>query len=123
VTIRHASEARLTIPVAPETSPFAGEPPTPNIKLLRAAGPMVSWVEEHHDPRGGRPAHGRGRARGHGPGAPARRAPRVSPAQIGLGPRRTRRVHGLVCSLGTVSPAAPMVRDVAAAAQPLPVLA
>ncbi len=109
VTIRHAS-GTLTIPAAPETSPFAGEPPTPNIKLLRAAGPMVSWVEEHHDPRGGvlrtvvvaRGATGQVLLRAVLP---------AFPAQIGLGRDGTVAFTGLICSIGIVSPAAPAVRE------------
>jgi hypothetical protein len=111
VTIRNAT-GTLTIPVAPETSPFAGDPPTPNIKLLRAAGPFVSWVEEHHDPRGG-VARSIVVARA-ATGQVLVRTPIAEyPGQIGLGADGTVAFSAsLFCAIGVVSPAAPSVRAI-----------
>jgi hypothetical protein len=110
VTIRTAS-ATLTIPVAPET-PFAGDPPTPNITLLRATGPMVAWVEEHRAVPGGPIARSIVVARG-ATGQVLLRAPIPEyPYQVGLGADGTVAYTGVSCGIGVASPAAPALRAV-----------
>lgn len=111
VTIRTAT-GTLTIPVTPDTTPSAlgGDPPTPNITVLRAAGPMLAWVEETRAVASGVIARTVVVARGAG-GEILLRAPIPEyPAQVGLGADGTVAFTGMFCSFGVVSPAAPQLR-------------
>jgi hypothetical protein len=110
VTIRTAG-ATLTIPAAAET-PFAGDPPTPNITSLRAAGPMVAWVEQHRAVPGGVISRTIVVARG-ATGQVLLRTPIPEyPSQVGLGADGTVAFTGVFCALGVVSPAAPRLRTI-----------
>ncbi len=110
VTLRTAGATR-TIPVAAET-PYAGDPPTPNITALRATGPMVAWVEEHRATAGGVISRTIIVARG-ATGEVLLRTPIAEyPYQVGLGADGTVAFTGAFCAIGVVSPAAPVLRAI-----------
>lgn len=111
VTIRSASGTR-TVAVAPDMS-SGGEPPTPNIGLLRANGPMVAWVEQRRASPGGQIARTVVVARGVTGQVLLRASIPEVPFQLGLGADGTVAFSGSFgCALGIVSPAAPMLRAV-----------
>lgn len=108
VTIRSAA-GTLTIPALPAT-PVAGDPPTPNIRLLRAAGPFVAWTEEHRPVPGGVVARSIVVARG-ATGQILLRTPIPSyPYQLGVGVDGTVAFGTTFCTIGVVSPAEPVLR-------------
>jgi hypothetical protein len=110
VTIRNPG-GTLTIPAMAET-PYPGDPPTPNITILRAAGPMVAWVEEHRAVPGGVIARTIVVARG-STGQVLLRTPIPEyPYQVGLGPDGTVAYTGIFCAIGVASPAAPTLRAI-----------